>query len=1111
MMSIKKIWANATYEMTILFRGWFFRIFAGLTISLFVFLDIILFSEIVGTPRIFRAISSFFPYAKLMLLNIGQSAMIIFLASDIFKREKKMNTSEVFYIRSVTNAEFLFGKALGVLIAFSLLDILVLIITSVFHIAFNNLTFNVVPYLIYPFILILPTAIFVMGMTFFLMRLFRNQAVVIFMMLGIIAFDLFIVKEKWFYIIDFVGFNLPMVYSNLAGLPFIDLILMQRGIYLFAGLIFIFISILFLERLPQSDLMKKILVSASVMLLLLIFLFSIEYLNSNYAGQRQRIQIKKLNEQYVNIPTVTITRSLIHLKHYGNNIKVNNDLYFQNNNESNLNSYYFSLNPGLKVANIEHAGEKIEFEQSQHIVLIKPKIPLAKAEADSLKITYFGEIDENVCFLDIDEEKREKIFRLWFYRIGKKYAFLNDDYVLLPAESMWYPQAGLPYGMRYPFDTKKSFIEFELNVKTNSDLTAISQGNTDTTGGNTFRFKPEKLLPQISLVIGNYEKKSLTVDSVQYNLYRSPGHNYYESFFTQINDTLPSLIRELRQDFERNLGIEYPFKRISLIEVPIQFYSYPRLWTVGREDIQPEQIWIPENAAYIDDADFSFINQRRERRTGRMNQTFTEEETQSQIFSRFVKNTFLGSEGFKMFISRNLLNYNFNLNSFPTFVSHTVNFHSKEWPIFNAAFESYLFDKINQTNQRPGRNFAQELTEAEKVCRILVDQSLAEYLSKAEDKSLLSEMVKLKGAYLFKAIQSETKPEEFARFTTDFVKNNRFKSTDVAEFVNNLNSLVKFDLEQYFQNWYQGKNLPGFIISAIEMFKILDADRIRYQVRFNIYNAEPNNGLFEIDFIYGGRERQLYGMNESDNRSGRIIRLKSGETKDVGIVLDAEPRVITINSLLSKNLPIVYTTVFEKADDTKYLRPFDGERLLNAEKTISNKKELIVDNEDKGFRLYNPPHQSLIKRLIHGDSVESRAEFVRFSYWHPPYQWQLLKNASFYGEYVHSAYYVGPGNGEREATWKAKLSEPGLYYVYSYITDVYEQRHRRRSREMSDFHYSIYHDDGIDEVVLNTEAAQDGWNLLGAYYFSNGEAEVKISNKSTGSVVIADAIKWVKK
>ncbi len=64
--------------------------------------------------------------------------------------------------------------------------------------------------------------------------------------------------------------------------------------------------------------------------------------------------------------------------------------------------------------------------------------------------------------------------------------------------------------------------------------------------------------------------------------------------------------------------------------------------------------------------------------------------------------------------------------------------------------------------------------------------------------------------------------------------------------------------------------------------------------------------------------------------------------------------------------------------------------------------------------------------------------------------------------------------------------------------------------QKGEFNYIIHHSTGSDQVALDAQNAADGWNFLGTYYFSKGEATIDLSDKSNGQLVVADAIKWVK-
>jgi hypothetical protein len=80
----------------------------------------------------------------------------------------------------------------------------------------------------------------------------------------------------------------------------------------------------------------------------------------------------------------------------------------------------------------------------------------------------------------------------------------------------------------------------------------------------------------------------------------------------------------------------------------------------------------------------------------------------------------------------------------------------------------------------------------------------------------------------------------------------------------------------------------------------------------------------------------------------------------------------------------------------------------------------------------------------------------------------------------------------------APLSPPG------------QEGDREGDNVFKDLHYTIYHDEGTEEVTIEYDNAEPGWNMLGRYYISSDSAKVELSNKSTGRMVIGDAIKWVR-
>ena len=99
----------AHYESKLLLRTWFFKIFG---IGALIYILVQNFSMLTDMGRatwMFRSIPATIPYMTLLRLNIAQAVIAVFLSSEFIKRDKQLDTSEVFYVRPLSNAEYVLG------------------------------------------------------------------------------------------------------------------------------------------------------------------------------------------------------------------------------------------------------------------------------------------------------------------------------------------------------------------------------------------------------------------------------------------------------------------------------------------------------------------------------------------------------------------------------------------------------------------------------------------------------------------------------------------------------------------------------------------------------------------------------------------------------------------------------------------------------------------------------------------------------------------------------------------------------------------------------------------------------------------------------------------
>jgi len=210
-ISLKNINSVSVYERKILMRSWFFRILSILSFVLLFLMNIIMFTSPRSASWANRAVAANLPYINVILINVVQAIITIFLASDFLKRDKKLDTTETIYTRPITNGEYVTGKALGIFSIYLGMVFIVLFITFIFNSVNDDTPVVWQAYLLYPLLISIPTIVFILGLSFMAMILIKNQPLTFIILLGYIGLSLFFLKDKLFGLWDYMAFNLPLI------------------------------------------------------------------------------------------------------------------------------------------------------------------------------------------------------------------------------------------------------------------------------------------------------------------------------------------------------------------------------------------------------------------------------------------------------------------------------------------------------------------------------------------------------------------------------------------------------------------------------------------------------------------------------------------------------------------------------------------------------------------------------------------------------------------------------------------------------------------------------------------------------------------------------------
>ncbi len=1107
------IFTVAKFEVKTLLRSWFFRIFSVIILVIIVFFNIVAATEVgqSGWPN--RMLSGGLPYMNLFILNIVQSIIAVFLSSDFLSRDKKLDTTEVIYVRNMSNFQYVVGKTLGILYVFGGLNLLVLFFSFIINFISPDAGFSLITYAIYPLIISLPTLIFILGFSFLIMQFIKNQAITFILVLGYIALELFYLQEHQFGIWDFLGMYTPMAYSSYVGLGNIGHLLLIRGGYFILGVSFIFFTVYKLPRLSQTKVGKKVvLIPAFLLLFVAIGSFAIRIVSQTNVEKHINV-FKDLVKELPIKARYEVLDYNIELIHNGTTLQGVQQFTVCKSSAYNKwpKELKFYFNDGLIVTNLTVNGNKTDISRTLNVIILNA----GDIEKDTVTIqfNFEGTPKDGLAYFDIDQEKRASLNRFDPLIAAKNYLFVSDDYLLLTKESFWYPIIAERNAFRVDH-----FFTSTIKVKTKANFDYLTQGESSEDNGWKV-FKGDAKYAKLSIVGGHFITKSIDVDSVKYGFCIKEENAFFEKYFENITDTLPSLIDNLKKDFERNLGLTYPYKRLTFVEVPVHFKSYFRGWSLTNENTQPEMVFVPEAGTGIYQFNLANYAKREKDRAKRDNKELLPKELETNLFVNLIGNTFSqpvnggGFFGFRNDVGRSMNSWS-PYSLFPLFYNYSYAIDEDDLPLLNMSLESYMVSRINSSFNRFG-----DMSGNDKSILFLKKnkKKLNELVDEENLKVSIGDLMLSIGNKKFALSQQKVGLDHFGVFIDSLLNKNRgvvIPDKDISKIEDKENADI------------DGKDLtlPAFIFGNTDVYEFTNEDRKSYFISVEVANNGQSDGLIKASVFGGGRGNSGRGPGGPPERGQMsasfedLYLIPQGANAKIGIILNNAPRMMSLHTYLSENVPSDMR--IQLADFTQApagLETFSGVKTIHQTVKYIRDNEIVVDNEDEGFSVINTKGRKTLRELIlewNEENVDESEFGYKVMYpWNPADRWTPVLNSSYFGKYTKSFVYKESGDGNARAKFVAQLPESGRYNVYAMIPSRRMGSFGRRGRNNSDNSsqvYTVYHDDGAEDIEVPIDNDSEEWALLGEFYFSDGDAIVELSDKSERRVVIADAIKWVK-
>jgi hypothetical protein len=1085
----------AHFEAKTLFRSWFFRILGILMLTIIFFFNLAMI--VFGEGEIQHAVPSSIPYSSLMFFNVVQAIIAVFLASDFLKRDKKLDTTEVVYTRSMSNGDYIIGKLIGNLIVFTTLNIAILGLALIFNIILGFSTVNWIAYIYYFLLVSIPTLIYIIGLSFILMNLVKNQAVTFAILIGYIFLTMFYLQDQFYYLFDYMIYNIPMLYSDQIGFISLKLLIIHRGMYLLLGLSFISLSVFRLWRLPNKAYSNIYPITFSILFLIGGICLGYIHVKESIRGEKLRERMINVNNKFANSPRLTITFQEIKLTHKGNSIDVECLIKAANRTIKPIDTIIISLNPSLSISMISSNTDKIKFTRREHLILLNPPKQILPNDSLDLHISYSGSIDDEACYIDIDEKTRATSETSDMVNIGKIYTRVSKDFVFMTPECNWYPKTSVGFNKINTFWMLPEFSKYILSVSSKPGMTAISQGESTTTNNNT-NFIIDKSLPGLSLVIGKFQKLSFKDKELEVGVYIKPDHDFFSKTFAALKDTAQRMIYKSIEDYSVRLKMQYPYKQLFLVEVPIQISSHQRFWSNHMEMLQPELIFIHEKGGQ--DRHFSFEKNIEDNKKWGEGKGLGEKQLQEQELKNFLE-SFTKRASTEFNYRNNLLQEEEVINPyflFDEFYAFNHPIESKEYPVFNSILGSYLLKQASNANDN---RYSFGFGEEERAVLLLQKNSLNQIMLNPDYYSLADNIITMKGDVLLSLLEKKIGKSQL----DEILKEDFTKYSNQSIPFDQLNSQIKLrtgqELNSQLKAWLSSEKLPAFRIGKVDAFRVTDGERQRFQTRISIGNDGTIEGIVKVAIREVGKEES----SEEKKLEFKTYNIGSNQIKNISILTDKQPSALIINTNASMNIPVKQEISILKVEG-------DGSMKAGVEEKIEplvqwdEPGEIIVDNEDTLFNVINVSKQGLLIRIANKIGKPGD-EYRGYMWWSVSGKWGKYVNNQFYGKYLHSAECIRSGGGDAKAIWKVPIASKGQYDIYTFIP---RDKTMENEQHLGEYQYTISHDDGENKVTINCKDVEGGWVLLGTYYCSPGNTKVELNNQSKSRIVIADAIKAVK-
>lgn len=788
----------------------------------------------------------------------------------------------------------------------------------------------------------------------------------------------------------------------------------------------------------------------------------------------------------------------------------------------------FAFNPGFQIDDVYLNGIPVsgyEFKSGLLKVPWDPKITAAELHmlARGKPLESFAYMD---AVIDVANLKGKQLRRL--RNLGTESTIFHSAYVALLPGSHWYPTPGVATGRENLDKRATDFHTFDLEISTHRDWLVVAPGERakDEVGNpDTYRIRSSVPVPSITIVSSKFARSAITAEGVEFELLVSPHRRKSLEHLVGVEIELTEWLAE-RLKRARLLGLEYPFDRFIVVEVPSNLRIFGGGWQMD-STLGPPGLFLVRESGLLsvrfdrDNDTYRRWNEREQREVYML----------PRLLNR-LRYDVVGENPYLAF-SRNFLTN----QTTPTGDGALALQFVIDRLITQLVLEQETYFSIQDLLTKDlykvhsdlwwGKEFAGKYFDQPSVWFSAESISLSD-LEQLPDWNMRRQVLWHKGYAIIRSLRDYYGSEVLARVFRDVLDQHRggnFSFEELAE----LTPQEYRPMNAVIQDLLLTSKAPGYFASDSELSMIDVRDGTDEVLSsFVLYNDEESAGFIRV---YNGSslpyelegDRVLTGPIWFDAKQAQKISLRSSQPY----------RSIHVKPYFSLNR--AYTTLYfdppdehtqriEESEIPPLVQPTDWQPPLNDQNVV------VVDDLDPGFSIVKSSNLERV-RPIHPKRLEgSPSKYFKPAHYYLPQQpdeilanvWHRVRDGWGFGKYRPTWVRIKSGRGQTLAQFEATLPHPGKWQLEYHVMN--EGFHDRYVRMWYDFQITTKREYRAGNILITVRngtvqstldfdfiGSEYGWKFVGEYDIVENEVAALVSDAIVGSVgttVYADAIRW---